>query len=141
MPVDEEGRRREQLEEERAKRERDRRRAARGERDASLKEEPIVPIAKPLPAAASFVAGDEVLLPDLQGHSLRRVVSYLGSMGLRARLMRSSDDTRGDDGVVVAQEPEAGSTLRRGAEVALRPGRFLAQPAAGDAAPVSGSMR
>jgi cell division protein FtsI (penicillin-binding protein 3) len=141
MPVDEEGRRREQLEEERARRERERRRAARGERDASLEEEPIVPVMRPLPSAATFVAGDEVLLPDLQGHSLRRAVSYLGRMGLRARLMRSSDDPGEDDGVVVAQEPEAGSTLRRGAEVALRPGRFLTQPAAGDAAPLSGSMR
>ena len=100
-----------------------------------------MPVMRPLPSAATFVAGDEVLLPDLQGHSLRRAVSYLGRMGLRARLMRSSDDPGEDDGVVVAQEPEAGSTLRRGAVVALRPGRFLTQPAAGDAAPVSGSMR
>ncbi len=70
----------------------------------------------PLPAPASVIAGSQVLLPDLGGHSLRDAVRYLSRIGLSARL---SDQ----QGVVIAQQPEAGATLASGSEVMLYLGR------------------
>ena len=103
-----------------------RRREMRDRQGAKEKEEePVVPARKPLPSPGSMVSGDEVMLPDLQGQTLRAAVGYLSRVGLSARLAPSGEDAPGDDGVVVEQQPAAGELIARGAEVSVRMGRFL----------------
>lgn len=97
-------------------------------------QEPVAPARKALPPPGSVMAGDQVLLADLQGQSLRRAVSYLSRIGLSARLTPSEDDAPGGDGFIVAQDPPSGSTLARGAEVSLRLGRYLPVPPQDEAA-------
>jgi hypothetical protein len=122
------------VERERERRERERE-MARERREAlararSRKEEidpeVLVPVKRPLPPAARVVAGDDVMLADLQGHTLRRAVVYLGGVGLVPRVELDPDGP--DEGVVVAQDPPAGALLRRGDVVRLRPGRLLPAP-------------
>ncbi len=126
LPMDEKQRRAEMLREEkrRLKLERERRRT--GAQDEDGPEEEIGPLEPlPLPAPETVIAGGEVLLPDLQGHALRRAVGYLGRLGLEARLVRGTVDEDEEarlapPGVVQEQEPPAGSVVRAGSEVRLR---------------------
>jgi hypothetical protein len=127
IPLDEKELKAEQLQEERARLKEmlARRRSAPNRDDDDAAEAPVIPARKPLPSPVAVVAGDAIRLADLQGQSLRGAVSYLGSIGLSARLVASADDVAGSDGVIVMQEPVAGSELPRGSEVSLRLGRFL----------------
>ncbi|MFQ5700762.1 MAG: penicillin-binding transpeptidase domain-containing protein [Acidobacteriota bacterium] len=74
---------------------------------------------EPLPSPGSVVSGGRILLPDLQGHSLREAVHYLGRIGLLARLAPMGVAA---DGVVVGQIPQVGSILPQGADITLRAG-------------------
>ena len=99
-------------------------RGRRGDEEEREVEVPVVPARRPLPAPSEVIAGDSVTLADLRGHSLRRVVAYLGSVGLRARLV-AADDAPGGDGLIVAQMPEPGVLVGKGMEVTLTAGRYL----------------
>ena len=72
----------------------------------------------PLPPVSSVVAAGQVMLADLRGHSLRRVVGYLGRVGLRVRVLHADQERppAGEE-VIVAQEPSPGLTVAQGAEV------------------------
>ncbi len=124
LPIDEKERRAEQ---ERHRREAEQREKNRARGDDDDSETMVVPAKKPLPAPGAMVRGDGVLVADLQGYSLRRAVGYLSRAGLRARI-EPGDGTDAYDGVVVAQEPEAGALMAPGGEVTLRPGRFALVP-------------
>ncbi|HEY3176376.1 MAG TPA: penicillin-binding transpeptidase domain-containing protein [Candidatus Polarisedimenticolia bacterium] len=142
LPVDEK-----ELEVEQARRQREKekemQRAARS-RSAARREEAepalVAPAPKPLPAVRVAAAGDAVALADLRGHSLRRAVSYLSRVGLKARLLPAGADSPGGDGVIVAQEPPEGTIVARGAVVALRPGRFAPAIDSGGTSPEEREM-
>ncbi len=86
-----------------------------------------VPVSGPLPSPASITAGHEVVLPDMQGRSLRKAVSYLSRLGLTTRLEGMSP---GEGGLVVLQSPAAGEKLMRGVEVTLWSGSIPAEETA-----------
>jgi len=109
-------------------------RGARGEETDDDTLDAVIPARKPLPSPGSVTAGDEVQLPDLQGQSLRAAVSYLGRLGLTARLQGpragrtgqpAPEETPDGDAVVVEQTPAAGAQVSRGSEVLLGLGRTL----------------
>jgi membrane peptidoglycan carboxypeptidase len=93
--------------------------------------DPIPPVlatvAAPAPAPASRVQSllvsmtsdaSQGLMPDLRGLGAREALRVLGRLGLAARVQGS--------GVVISQEPEAGTPLERGASSVLRLGRDAA---------------
>ncbi|HKY33856.1 MAG TPA: penicillin-binding transpeptidase domain-containing protein [Candidatus Polarisedimenticolia bacterium] len=126
IPLDEKERaaERERERKEREKQAARERRARRQERERP-RPELVVPARRPLPSPRAVIAGGEVRLPDLLGYSLRKAVTYLGRAGLRARVAEGDDGSPSADGVVVEQEPPPGAIVPAGAEVALRPGRYV----------------
>ena len=139
VPLDEKERLAE-LERERREQERqaaiERRRARQRHAEDTIDPEDLIPVPRPLPSPRGVIEGDEVTMADLQGHSLRRAVGWLGRVGLLARVDPGPDGAADGDGVVVEQDPPAGTLVRRGMEVTLRPGRYLPRreaPPEGDA--------
>jgi len=88
-------------------------------------EAPVLPAAEDLPEPGSVVSGEEVLLADLRGQSLRSAVVYLSRVGLMARVAGEAASGGSVVRVIVAQQPEAGTILRHGDEVSLRPGTYV----------------
>src|SRR4029450_12857547 len=67
---------------------------------------------------------DGVTMADLRGHSLRRVVAYLGSVGLRARLIPAAE-APGGDGLIGGTVPAPGAAVGKGTEVTPTAGHYL----------------
>lgn len=93
------------------------------EKDDETVPQPVELARRPPPDAGPSMDGNgPVVVADLTGQPLRRAVTWLARAGLKARL---DAVTGAPDGLVVAQEPVAGTAVSRGSVVVVSTGLMV----------------